>query len=1576
MPQERDIEKRNWDYIDGLGGDIAKYVSFLSVMSRFHRYPVEDLPSFALEAPATFTAVASADFWTNRFQRTLKSNARGVTLIRNGQEAFYYDISETDGDNKSIPKLWQYNEDEHSKYIDAAVPGSENTETKIRILAENIVSKLFTKDEDRELVALSAASVALERMGIPCEETHRRLAVMSMQNHDIRAVLMNTYSAARGILDSVEKSVALDSNLNVNEAVNNPLIKAFGVIDRGQSIEEAIHEERSQPGMFLGFEDEYSSTEDMEQQSEPTVEPDEPPAITEKETQVSDTQNEEESQEAYEDEDQKEASSDFGVPDTLESNENEASDTVSESIEAEDAASMITEEDTHAAEKENLETDEVPDTREDEFEEFLQKPVVHYISRNGSFTDSTDKDAFEYHGWIDDNGDIHISISSHDLGTREILPLTPDDAFAKARAIFTEVIPYDDTDKISVISKVSAAIMGECRILLKERDYRISEGTLVPNIFQSLKRDYVANLITSKDVARELYRAGTFNYVPNEQEALERIGIKEYRYYMTQRPIGPGTVPKDFISYDDTAIEGAKYGYVAYNRLLTGQELAQYELTPAFELYPESNEDEKGKDTQEEQSHEQANDVTETNTTESEKSTSQDGAEEPKEGSYVENHSEVNEPSQNESQGAESGNGENQGLFDDSEADIEEGNLFSSTIKEVVSKLSGSSEDKEDMSARSSNKIEDFGEKIGGARKDIYSAYREMMSTAGQEDMESVPLSKSWPIPNYQKLLDSGIEPWRVHAIRALRDMITPKPRTTRRWGSLRASVWAVDAEAYRSLAVKVIEGTLDYDMLCSEIDGREIFKYDRESSGDIDEHKKRLIDERRQVTAFRNKFMLYAELGHEMSLSDYKFSYVINGTNVRTRTTIPDHSYVLQKKYSKHSYYVVAYGDTKEEAINEYREKLEREKESKKLAAENGEKRKKEADFRVLKWRNRDYVFIGCKIGKNYIEVASSFESFEEAQKYLNEHWDDLQAKFASMKEVPYERNSENMPRVGTSYRDGKDITPEKFTEAFGFRGVEFGNWVENKKRQEDLNQAYDALMDLSTTLNLPPRAMSLCGTLGLAFGARGSGGKNAPIAHYEPSRTVINLTKKSGAGSLAHEWFHALDNYFAKSGGYSEGAMMTEGYPLSSLNRKEVNQSFMDIVTTVNTKTELRKRSGNLDKWRTKAYWSTPVEMTARAFEKYIKEKLAKDGIRNDYLVNIKEVGAWKEATDEKPHIREDYPYPAGQDELEKITEAYDNLFANIKTRMKGEDVLLYSASSPDTERMFAESASVDYMNLTSEQRAMKMFSEEVLGIQMRFIDGPMELHGQFNKETDTIFANRNGETSLEWTLWHEAFHAMRKYDPALYKDLLHHTEANEVFTKEQMDEYRRAVNQPDMPDTTVREEMLADAFADLKSGRRIIENMATENRTLTQRFIAFTKHIVESAKNLFKAEGEDKARLEGKYPGARLSETQIESFSKRIIDLTENVKDSWGIPLSTSKGYEILKSEMPRSMVAPHFTVSPYKYQPDKQRKFDIKAAFKLLKDYSSDKVEDVIRKMSGQKDPAYAGQVMSAVKNYER
>lgn len=112
-----------------------------------------------------------------------------------------------------------------------------------------------------------------------------------------------------------------------------------------------------------------------------------------------------------------------------------------------------------------------------------------------------------------------------------------------------------------------------------------------------------------------------------------------------------------------------------------------------------------------------------------------------------------------------------------------------------------------------------------------------------------------------------------------------------------------------------------------------------------------------------------------------------------------------------------------------------------------------------------------------------------------------------------------------GQDWRAGRDVAAQDLMDQFGFRAIEFGNWLPNDERQAVLNMAFDSLCDLASALDIPPQGISLGGQLAVAFGSRGRGGKNAALAHFEPARLVINLTRMKGAGTLAHEWFHGLD-------------------------------------------------------------------------------------------------------------------------------------------------------------------------------------------------------------------------------------------------------------------------------------------------------------------------------------------------------------------------------------------------------------------------------------------------------------------
>lgn len=111
-----------------------------------------------------------------------------------------------------------------------------------------------------------------------------------------------------------------------------------------------------------------------------------------------------------------------------------------------------------------------------------------------------------------------------------------------------------------------------------------------------------------------------------------------------------------------------------------------------------------------------------------------------------------------------------------------------------------------------------------------------------------------------------------------------------------------------------------------------------------------------------------------------------------------------------------------------------------------------------------------------------------------------------------------------GENFRDSKDISSVELLETFGFRGIEFGNWVTQGERQIIINRAYDCFMLLSKALGVQPKVLSLGGRLGLCLGSRGKG---RAAAHYSHTLRLINLTRFAGAGTVGHEWGHAVDHY-----------------------------------------------------------------------------------------------------------------------------------------------------------------------------------------------------------------------------------------------------------------------------------------------------------------------------------------------------------------------------------------------------------------------------------------------------------------
>jgi hypothetical protein len=558
-------------------------------------------------------------------------------------------------------------------------------------------------------------------------------------------------------------------------------------------------------------------------------------------------------------------------------------------------------------------------------------------------------------------------------------------------------------------------------------------------------------------------------------------------------------------------------------------------------------------------------------------------------------------------------------------------------------------------------KITDFGEKLEGARKDYAAALKDKMDAAESVDIASEPLSKSWPEPDYQKLLEGGADPFVVAWVRASRDEIPTKPQ--KGW---KLKGWVASVQLLRDVSNKLMRGDISKAKLTELLADP---KFSRVAE---------LVGGRAE---------LYELVGHERSLKGItlqKHHYAMyRGENNVTKWAVEQ-----KAKASTFSNWPneIAVANTKAEVLAQFQANLSKLDKAKEDTAPKG-------SFSIYRKRGQTGAFIGKKIGREYIDLKS-FPDVAAARLFLADHTAELHALLEKYKETPLERKAENQPRVGEDHRNGAPVTPEAFQEAFGFRGVQFGNYVEGARRQSDLNQSYDALMDMAAVLGIPPRAISLNGQLGLAFGARGIGGKNAAAAHYEQGKVVINLTKGSGPGSLAHEWWHALDNYFAKQAG--ETGYVT-GDATGNKLRDEMRASFMAIKRAI-AASGIKDRSQQLDNRRSKPYWTTGHEMAARSFESYIIAKLQDQSAANDYLANILDQPMWDALEQLNGKDAPSYPYPSAS-ELPGLRAAFDEFFQNVQTKTDDAgNVALMSRPAPPFYSELARAVDRSPMNAGS--------------------------------------------------------------------------------------------------------------------------------------------------------------------------------------------------------------------------------------------------------------------------------------
>jgi hypothetical protein len=357
---------------------------------------------------------------------------------------------------------------------------------------------------------------------------------------------------------------------------------------------------------------------------------------------------------------------------------------------------------------------------------------------------------------------------------------------------------------------------------------------------------------------------------------------------------------------------------------------------------------------------------------------------------------------------------------------------------------------------------------------------------------------------------------------------------------------------------------------------------------------------------------------------------------------------------------------------------------------------------------------------------VENSYDNikYDQIRDYIKANEETLKDKARTMLEAKFGTGFQDKAgliaheRVGKDWRKGKDATEDDFLKVFGFRAVEFGETMPAKERKENFNRTYDSFMDLCDVCGFSPAAISLGGTLGICFGSRGKGGRGAASAHYEFDKKVINLTRKTGAGCLAHEWFHALDHSLSNNReaaldrlGDSNVTLLSDttnktlpvllgAKTYESVKQEQENSRFaydycqwwksdnickrgdtafalQCIITSFylcklyDDAKMLDKQGGKRKNGTRSGYWTQRCECGARSFEFYVIEKLKEKGYSNEYLAQIPQYNGVPETKSRSYNqhtynIVTDktiYPYPRPcEEEKQYIMAAYNMLFSTL--------------------------------------------------------------------------------------------------------------------------------------------------------------------------------------------------------------------------------------------------------------------------------------------------------------------------
>ena len=561
-------------------------------------------------------------------------------------------------------------------------------------------------------------------------------------------------------------------------------------------------------------------------------------------------------------------------------------------------------------------------------------------------------------------------------------------------------------------------------------------------------------------------------------------------------------------------------------------------------------------------------------------------------------------------------------------------------------------------------KIIDVGVKLGNAAKDIRGNGRLTLSVLAElsdiDKLDMVTKDRIWPKPDFEGLVKNGMHPYVVAYIKLIRERIGNKPRANIRGADIN-NVY----EGYVKI-LSMIEN--NYRSLKNPEDIHLFYQKIRMSvTGDMEKEISTNIEKHQMWSVYKNKNSPF-----KMDRSDH-----IRLTQIATDMSL----------------------DSDEKLLKEFRVM-----EYKKNNVVTGYA----GIYKNSQWLTRSGL-----VSQSMVNPGDCFESRTEMIDYIKDNQELFGRKKSADREVRIGRaHLAKLVRTGPDFRS-QPVSPMDLKETFGFNAVEFGEWLSDSERQDVLNKAYDAFSDLANVLNILPRDIGLDNTLSIAFGSRG---KASAMAHYEPGLVVINLTRIRGAGSLAHEYAHALDHYIIKqragtiienghvsfaSKAYNRlsdaeysvwhdmmSSFFTKPWPIrlqnesilhqnpalrldkALMSQMELDSSFL-LPCDEKTRKKMVYRTEFLKhamRSKKHAYYASSHEMFARAFESFVYDRLTSMRYQSDYLVNSVQEDYWQTAG------YDFNPYPAGSERAlfnEKIEYVIDASLKNARERfMESQD------------------------------------------------------------------------------------------------------------------------------------------------------------------------------------------------------------------------------------------------------------------------------------------------------------------